>query len=89
MDIRISLDLKEHCIETEAKAVFRNMVSRYMESDAIDHEIEGKIELLREFIEKSDFKAMRSGDRKLAGGMDIKVILSRNAEGHIVMDYEH
>lgn len=58
-----------------------------MEGEKESKQIGEKIELLRKFVETSDFKKMRSSDRRLAGGMDVKVALSEDAGGAIVMEY--
>lgn len=83
---RIILNLKEHCIETEARRLHQELVTEYMGIERENKQIGEKIELLRKFVETSDFKKMRSNDRKLAGGMNVKVVLSEDADGAILME---
>ncbi len=58
-----------------------------MGSEKENKQIAEEIQLLKKFVEKSDFKKMRSSDRRLAGGMNVKVALSQDAGGTIVMEY--
>jgi hypothetical protein len=49
-----------HCIETTAKEEFWNLVNRHMEGGQEDKKLEDRIELLKAFLESTDFKKLRS-----------------------------
>ena len=72
-----------HCIETTAREAFWNSVNQYMESGHEDKELEGRIELLKAFLESMDFKKLRSqSERHLIEGQKIKFVICRK-EGRL------
>ena len=48
-----------HCIETVAREEFWSLVNKYMESAQEDKEAAMNIELLKAFLESTDFKKLR------------------------------
>jgi hypothetical protein len=79
----VNLHLKNHCIETEAKKMFRKMMDDYFTTDDESGVFEEKISLLREFIEGCDFCALRASDMRLSGEVESNVELKRNSRGKI------
>jgi hypothetical protein len=66
-----------HCIETTAREEFWNSVNQYMESGQEDKKLEGRIELLKAFLESMDFKRLRSQSEKyLVEGSHVKFVIS-------------
>jgi len=66
-----------HCIETTARDKFWNLVDQYMESGEDDKKLEEKIELLKVFLESTDFKKLRSqSERHLVDEKKVKFIIS-------------
>ena len=71
-----------HCIETTAREAFWNSVNQYMESGHEDKELEGRIELLKAFLESMDFKKLRSqSERYLIEGQKVKFVICRKEDG--------
>ena len=71
-----------HCIETTAREAFWNSVNQYMESGHEDKELEGRIELLKAFLESLDFKKLRSqSERYLIEGQKVKFVICRKEDG--------
>jgi hypothetical protein len=67
-----------HCIETTAREEFWNSVNQYMESGRDDKKLEEKIELLKAFLESTDFKKLRSqSERYLVEGKRVKFVICR------------
>lgn len=68
-DVKVTLQTGTHCIETSAKNEFRRLSGLLLEScDETDVIEPGRqLELLREFIETSDWNVLRSSDERLAG----------------------
>ena len=65
-----------HCIETTAREAFWNSVNQHMESGHEDKELEGRIELLKAFLESMDFKKLRSqSERYLVEGKKVKFVI--------------
>jgi hypothetical protein len=75
--MRIILDLANHCVETEAKKIYEEGLKEYFRSpESKKPELEEKIEGLKNFLEYSDFKQLRSCNTVLSGGAeDGKAIL--------------
>jgi len=66
-----------HCIETAAREKFWNSVNQYMESGQEDKKLEERIELLKVFLESTDFKKLRSqSERHLVNEKKVKFIIS-------------
>jgi hypothetical protein len=66
-----------HCIETTAKEEFWNSVNQYMERGQEDRKLEERIELLKAFLESTDFKQLRSqSERYLVEGRHVKFVIS-------------
>lgn len=71
-----------HCIETTAREAFWNSVNQYMECGHEDKELEGRIELLKAFLESMDFKKLRSqSERYLIEGQKVKFVICRKEDG--------
>jgi len=65
-----------HCIETTAREEFWNSVNQYMEGGQEDKKLEGRIELLKAFLESMDFKKLRSQSEKhLIEGKKVKFVI--------------
>jgi hypothetical protein len=66
-----------HCIETTAREEFWNAINQYMEGGQKDKKLEGKIKLLKAFLESMDFKNLRSQSEKhLVEGRQVKFAIS-------------
>lgn len=86
MSTAINIHLKNRCIETESKNLFKKMMDDYFTTDDEVGEFEQKIELLREFIENSDFKSLRASDDRLNGSEESIVMLKKTDNGSIQID---
>jgi len=66
--MKITLNLSRHCIETESKRIYEESLRQYFKApDSKRPELEKIIEGLRNFLEYSDFKHLRSSHPVLAG----------------------
>ncbi len=88
MGAMVILSVKNHCIETAARMELNRLMETYFKTDDVEGELDGKIELVRDFLEKSDFPGLRSSDPRLSGERDAEVVLSRNGHGTIVLDVQ-
>ena len=65
------------CIETLAKRVYEESLRNCLESTEISKELQGRIKLLRLFLESADFSQLRAEcERWLSKGRGVKLILS-------------
>jgi len=85
MPVKLSLHVENHCIETVAKNVYTRLMDDYFTTDDVEGVLEEKIDLLRDFLEKSDFKKLRSSDPRLSGEVASEVVLTRDKKGGIDM----
>jgi hypothetical protein len=69
-----TLDL---CIEGTARQEYKKCANEYMQRGRKDRELEQKIELLRMFLETTDFRKLRAESEKhLIEGKKVKFILT-------------
>lgn len=86
MNVAVNLHLKNHCIENEARKEFSRLMDTYFSTDDVEGELDEKIELLRDFLEKSDFPTLRSSDHRLSGTKETDVVIRRSKTGTIVLE---
>ena len=86
MQVMVNLHIKDRCIETEARNEFNRLMDTYFKTDDTEGELDVQIELLRDFLEESDFSELRSSDRRLAGSQESDVVIRRSANGTIVLE---
>lgn len=71
MGVTITLDLSQHCIQTELKRLYNKSINSYFKAAPADKpELEQLIEGLRRALETVDFGKLRTAYPALAGGMD-------------------
>ena len=76
-----------HCIEYAAKKEWKRLMDAYFENDDKSNtQLEEKIEILRAFIEESDFPRLRSSDIRLTGEIKALVRISKDTNNAIIMD---
>jgi len=78
MAIRIVLTpTVSHCIETVAKREYWKNVNNYLKKRKEDKRLEGKIELLRSFLETADFANLRrQSEEHILHGKQVQFIVS-------------
>jgi len=86
MKVTVKLHIKNRCIETEARNEYRRLMDIYFNTDDLEGELDEKIELLRDFLEKSDFPKLRASDARLSGEQEAYVVIKRNSNGAIELE---
>jgi len=78
MAIRIVLTpTVSYCIETVAKREYWKNVNDYLKKRKEDKRLEGKIELLRSFLETTDFADLRrQSEKHILHGKQVRFIIS-------------
>ncbi len=79
--MKIELDLKRHCIETELKRRNNAAISRYFKADSERPAIEKQIVLLEQALRTFDFQQLRRRWPEFSGGSETAVFLTRNGVG--------
>ena len=68
-----------HCIETVARMEYRQLMHTFLQDGTADAYSAEKMELLRDFLETADFKALRKqSDEYLLEGNNISFIIYRD-----------
>jgi len=83
--MKIKLNLSKHCIQTEAKRLYNQLISDYFRAGAESSRLEKKIEILKTVLEKCDFPRLRSMYPELAGNCSNDVTLSIDNHNRIVV----
>ena len=80
----------ELCIEGTARQEYKKSADEYMRKGKKDRKLEEKIELLRMFLEKTDFRKLRAESEKhLVEGKRVRFILtSERGKPKYEMKYE-
>lgn len=81
MTCEIHLGLSGHCIETAARKEFKRLMDEYFAGAGESVGLEERLALLREFIDTSDFQALRASDERLSGAMECAVTVYRDGRG--------
>lgn len=87
--IRIDLNLSRHCIQTEAKLIYEKWLRECLKlpEDELDR-MEENIEALRIFLETTDFGALRSAHKALAGGWEGEATLIIYSQNRFVVEVD-
>ena len=81
----IKLDLRNHCIQTEAKRIYNQGIAQYFNSDSDKIQLEVQIEMLKTLLETCDFPRLRSKYPELAGHSHNEVALATDQRNRIVV----
>ena len=73
--MRIKLDLRNHCIETELKKKHNQAISQYFKKKSPDRHLEQQIENLETALKSLDFGYLRKEFPALAGHHDDEVVI--------------
>lgn len=85
--MEINLELKNHCIQTEAKKKYEKLMSKYFKKGNSDRNLsilEEQIEGLKYFLEHADFGYLRTTYSFLNGnqrGADVTLNIPNSFEG--------
>ncbi len=82
----MELHVGDHCIETASRKKLKQLMDLYFE-DSGPADIEEQILVLQDFLEQSDFAALRSSDSRLSGEEESRVWLRRDESGKVVLDF--
>lgn len=81
----VRLELGIHgCIETSARRVRQTLVDAYLAERLPEAAAEGAIELLTDFLDQTDFRALRADAPALDGRARVGVELARLPDGRVV-----
>ena len=87
--LKIELDLKRHCIETEMKRRTNAAISRYFKADLKKTDLENEIALLQQALQAFDFLQLRNRWPALSGGSGARIFLALDATGQPHISFEN
>lgn len=87
MELRVTLHLEGHCVETAARKEFKRLMDALFDETGDAPELEARIELVRAFLDTADFPALRASDERLAGDGSVTVIIARSGGGDFSIEY--
>ncbi len=79
--MEIELDLSKYCVETAMKRTYNRLISAYFRSKGNDIELESKLSMLQDALNRFDFPALRTMHGDLAGNSGAGVVLTDNGDG--------
>jgi len=69
------------CAETTARKMHKDITAKLLAAEEVDNNIQNELELLRLFLETTDFKSLRgSYERHLIEGKTVKIYLYQEEE---------
>ena len=84
--MRIPLDLRRHCIETEIRRIYNRSIGEYFKAAQSERPtLERRVELLEQALQRLDFNFLRSTYPPLAGGAASEVTLGAASEGDLFL----
>lgn len=83
--MKIKLNLTKHCIETETKRLYNRFLSQYFKPNADKKQLEGRIEILQNALERFDFARLRSAYPELAGNRRDDVALVTRKQHELIL----
>jgi len=88
VELRVTLHLEGHCVETAARKEFKRLMDALFDETGDAPELEARIELVRAFLDTADFPALRASDGRLAGTEPATVIIARGEDDGFLIEYE-
>ena len=86
--MKIKLNLKNHCIQTEVKRRHEAAISRFFKSGKDTDAIEAELVLLEKALAAFDFAHLRSRWPALSGGDDCPVFLVSDDSGRPCLQFD-
>ena len=83
--MKLELNLKKHCVETELKRLYHRSLSQYFKPGRNREQIEKIIEVLKTVLENSNFSHLRSTYPELAGNSDANIVLTADRQHQVVI----
>lgn len=83
--IHIPLDLSKHCVQTETRRIYNQLVSACLKTPAPDALAEKKLGLLQQALETWAFPSLRATYPELAGGREADVALETDSAGRLLI----
>ena len=83
--MKIKLNLKKHCVETELKRLYNRSLSQYFKPGCNQKQIEKIIDVIKTVLENSNLSNLRSKYPELSGNSEAVIVLTTDRQDHVVI----
>ena len=83
--MKIKLNLKKHCIETELKRLYNRNLSQYFKPGCNQKQIEKIIDVIKTVLENSNISNLRSKYPELSGNSEANILLKTDRQYQVVI----
>lgn len=83
--MKIKLNLKKHCVETELKRLYNRSLSQYFKPGSNQKQIEKILDVIKTVLENSNISNLRSKYPELSGNSEADILLSTDRQDQIVI----
>ncbi|MGD2149641.1 MAG: hypothetical protein PVJ06_09120 [Desulfobacterales bacterium] len=83
--MKLELNLRKHCIETELKRLYNRSLSEYFKPGRNRERLEKIINGLKTVLENSNFSNLRSTYPELSGKSEANIVLTTDRHHHVVI----
>ncbi len=83
--MKIKLNLKKHCVETELKRLYNRSLSQYFKPGSNQKQIEKITAIIKTVLENSNISNLRSKYPELSGNSEADIVLTTDRQDQIVI----
>ena len=83
--MKIKLNLKKHCVETELKRLYNRSLSQYFKPGSNQKQIEKIIDVIKTVLENSNISDLRSKYPELSGNSEANILLTTDRQDQVVI----
>jgi len=83
--MKLELNLKKHCVETELKRLYNRSLSEYFKPGCNREQLEKIIAVLKTVLGNSNFSHLRSTYPELSGKSEANIVLTTDGQNHVVI----
>jgi hypothetical protein len=83
--MKIKLNLKKHCVETELKRLYNRSLSQYFKPGSNQKQIEKILDVIKTVLENSNISNLRSKYPDLSGNSEADIVLTTDRQDQVVI----
>lgn len=83
--MKIKLNLKKHCVETELKRLYNRNLSQYFKPGSNQKQIEKIIDVIKTVLENSNISNLRSKYPELSGNSEADIVLATDRQDQVII----
>ena len=83
--MKIKLNLKKHCVETELKRLYNRSLSQYFKPGSNQKQIEKILAVIKTVLENSNISNLRSKYPELSGNSEADIVLTTDRQDQVVI----